>query len=457
MATLPSRPTREKLLAFIEASNLEYATIGFVDYQGTVRGKYVSRNKLLSALDKMSFPLVSLALDPTDAILLAPGIAEAESGFADASVRLLPETARLILWERAGRDLFILSEFIGEAEKYCPRAVYRRIYDQAEAMGMRPVHAVECEFTLFNETAGSAAAKGYRNLEVATPHKTYYSLVRQGVQAEFYNELMDMAQSMRIPLESLHEEMSDGFMEVAIQHGNDAGVPDSAALFKTFAKIVAQRNNKLISFMARWSTAVDGQSGHIHASLTDLEGNPLFHDAGDPDGMSRTMKYFIGGMQALMGDFMIMLAPNINSFKRLVPGIFAPISAEWGIENRTCAIRAIPGSPSSSRVECRTPGADANPYLSIAAIVAAGLHGIREKIEPTEPTVVNAYDLETPEALRFPTDFKDAIQRFHTSEQARAWFGAAFVDAYAGSRMTQLEQFAAMVTDRELERFFELV
>jgi len=457
MATLPSRPTREELLTFIEDSNLEYATIGFVDYQGTVRGKYVSRNKLLSALDKMAFPLVSLALDPTDAILLAPGIAEAESGFADAPVRLLPETARFVPWERDGRNLFILAEFTGEGEKYCPRAVYRRVFDQAHDMGMRPVHAVECEFTLFNETAESAAQKGYRDLEVATPHKTYYSLVRQGVQAEFYNELMDMAAAMRIPLESLHEEMSDGFMEVAIQHGSGADVPDSAALFKTFAKVVAQRNNKLVSFMARWSTEVDGQSGHIHASLTDLDGQPLFHDAGDQDGMSQTMKYFIGGMQALMGDFMIMLAPNLNSFKRLVPGIFAPISAEWGIENRTCAIRAIPGSPSSSRIECRTPGADANPYLSIAAIIAAGLHGIREKIEPSAPTIGNAYDLETPEALRFPTDFKEAIQRFHNSKEARAWFGDAFVDAYAGSRTTQLEQFAAMVTDRELERFFELV
>ncbi len=447
----------DDLKSFIAESDLEYATLGFVDLQGTVRGKYVSRSKLESALDGMQFPLISLALDPTDAILTAPGIADPESGYSDRPVRVLPESARFIPWERPGRNLFLLCEFIDEFAAYCPRNVYHRIAERAATLGYTAAHAVEFEFTLFNETAKTAYAKNYKNMELATPHKTYYSLVRQGVQAEFYNDLMDACKTLRIPLESLHEEMGDGFMEAAIQYGYGVSAVDNAALFRTFAKIIAQRRGQLATFMARWSNDADGQSGHIHISLKDKQGKPVFYDANAAHTISDTMRYFIGGMQRLMGEFLLLCAPNINSFKRLVPGIFAPISAQWGIENRTCAIRAIPSSPKSTRIECRTPGADANPYLSTSAILAAGLYGIENKLEPSEPSSGNVYDSVVPEALQFPETFGAAIDRFYKSDIARAYFGDAFVNAYALSRKSQFDQFNAMVTDRELTRFFELV
>jgi glutamine synthetase len=457
MVELPLKPTMAQLKQYIADSELEFATISFVDYQGTVRGKYVSRSKLESALENMTFPVVSLALDPTDAILFAPVIADASSGFPDRPVKLLPETARLIPWAPERRNLLIMSEFTGDFADYCPRNVFNRVVSHAETMGFRPCAATELEFTLFNETARSIVDKGHKNLQPATPHRTYYSLVRQEVQSEIYNRLMDMCLSMRIPVESLHEEMGDGFMEVAVKYGHDASVPDASALFRTFAKVVAQRNGQVASFMARWSNDADGQSGHVHASLQKLDGTPVFYDETDPNKISETMRYFIGGMQHLMGDFLLMFAPNINSYKRLVPGIFAPISAAWGIENRTCSIRAIPGSAKSSRIECRTPGADANPYLSLAAVLTAGLHGIEHKIEPTAPFEGNAYEVEIPEALRLPGSFSESIERFKGSAHARRYFGDGFVDAYADTRRAQHDQFAALVTDRELERFFELV
>lgn len=457
MVDLPLTPDISELKKYISDSNLEYATIGFIDYQGTVRGKYVSRAKLESALDSMSFPIVSLALDPTDAILFAPVVADAGSGFPDRPVRLLPETARLIPWAPERRNLLLLSEFAGDFADYCPRNVFSRVVSHAQQLGYRPCMSTELEFTLFDETPASVVEKGHRNLKLATPHRTYYSLVRQEAQSEIYNQLMDMCASLRIPIDSIHEEMGDGFMEIAVKYGHDASVPDASALFRTFAKVVAQRNGKLATFMARWSNNADGQSGHIHASLQKLDGTSAFHDEAAAHKMSETMRFFVGGMQALMGDFLLMFAPNINSFKRLVPGIFAPISAEWGVENRTCSIRAIPGSPKSSRIECRTPGADANPYLSIAGVLAAGLHGVENRIEPTAPLEGNAYDNKTPEALRLPGSFAEAITRFRGSAAARRYFGDGFVDAYADTRTAQLEQFAAMVTDRELERFFELV
>lgn len=455
---LPDIKTNEDLLTYISETDLEFATIGFVDYQGTVRGKYVSRDKLVSALDGMTLPLVTLFLDPTDAILEAPGSAEnSGQSYADRPVHLLPETARLIPWERERRNLFLMAEYSPPFADFCPRNVYHRAYDYAQRLGFSAQHSVELEFTLFNETALSAAEKGYRGLNIATPHKTYYSLVRQGVQSGFYNDLMDMCAAMNIPLESLHEEMGDGFMEVALKYGTGVEMADRAALFRTFAKIVAQRQDKLVSFMARWSNACDGQSGHVHVSLTDAAGTPVFHDDADPNKMSDTMRHFIGGMQKLLPEFLLMCAPNINSFKRLVPGIFAPISTHWGIENRTCAIRAIPGAPKSSRVECRIPGADANPYLSLAALLAAGLYGVEHRITPTAPCEDITYDMDIPAEHAIPGSLREAIDRFSGSAVARQVFGDGFVDAYADTRRTQLAQFNATVTDAELGRFFELV
>ncbi|MGO4560249.1 glutamine synthetase family protein [Mesorhizobium sp. 2RAF21] len=457
MTKLPLKPTMSELKKFIVDSELEFAVVSFVDFQGTVRGKYVSRTKLESALDNMSIPILTMALDPTDAILYAPIVADVAEGYPDRPIKLLPETARLIPWAPERRNLMIMSQMAGDAVEYCTRTIFNRVVERSEALGYRPCVATELEFTLFNETARSIIDKGHRNLQPATPNKTYYSLVRQEVQSDIYNKIMDMCLGLQIPIESLHEEMGDGFMEVAVRYGHDATVPDAAALFRTFAKVVAQQNGQVATFMARWSNQADGQSGHIHASMQKLDGTPVFYDAADPNKISAQMRHFIGGMQLLMGDFMLMFAPNINSYKRLVPGIFAPVSAAWGIENRTCAIRAIPGSAKSSRIECRTPGADANPYLSLAAVITAGLHGIENRIEPTEPFAGNVYAVEIPEALRLPTSFAESIARFRGSAYARKYFGDAFVNAYADTRKTQLEQFSALVTDRELERFFELV
>ncbi len=168
------------------------------------------------------------------------------------------------------------------------------------------------------------------------------------------------------------------------------------------------------------------------------------------------MHHMLGGMQRLMPELLLMLAPNVNSFKRLVPGIFAPIAAFWGVENRSCALRVIPGTPASTRVECRTPGADANPYLVTAALVGAALYGVEHQIEPGPPLQRDAYAAEVPEELAFPAAFRDGIDRFRASAVARELFGDTFVDHYADTREWQEREFRALVTDRELERFFEL-
>jgi glutamine synthetase len=170
------------------------------------------------------------------------------------------------------------------------------------------------------------------------------------------------------------------------------------------------------------------------------------------------MRHFIGGQQTHMADLTAMVAPTVNSYRRLVPGLWAPTDATWGIDNRTCAIRGLPGSPKSHRIEYRVPGADANPYLVAAAAIASGLHGIEQGTEPTTPQTGNSYDTEHPEPLRLPTNLVDAGKRFAGSAMAREWFGDAFVDHFAASRNWEARQLPMdpAISTAELDRYFEL-
>jgi glutamine synthetase len=184
----------------------------------------------------------------------------------------------------------------------------------------------------------------------------------------------------------------------------------------------------------------------------------LFHNPRDENGMSEIQRHAVGGLQKLLPDLLLMLAPNVNSFKRLAPGAFAPIAATWGVENRTCAIRVIPGRASAQRIELRAPGSDSNPYLLAACLLAATLWGIEQRIEPAAPMLGSCYERadSIPEDQHFPGTFRQAIERFGESSHARELFGDDFVEMYAGTRMAQAEQFARMVTDKELERFLEM-
>ena len=254
--------------------------------------------------------------------------------------------------------------------------------------------------------------------------------------------------------------MGAGVIEAAIQVYTALSAADKASLFKTYTKALIQNRELIATFMAKWNVDEAGQSGHLHLSLTTDEGatNP-FHDPAAEHGISDTMRHFIGGQQTHMADLTAMVAPTVNSYRRLIPGMWAPTDATWGIDNRTCAIRALPGSPKSHRLEYRVPGADANPYLVAAAAIASGLHGIEHAIEPTERHSGNAYDGDHPDHLRLPSNLADAGTRFAGSAMAREWFGDAFVDHFAASRDWEARQLPLepAISTAEMDRYFELI
>lgn len=448
--------TTDDVLKLVKERNPGNIKVGVFDVDGVMRGKYMSQKKFLSALKKgFGFCDVVLGWDINDQLYDNVTYTGWHTGYPDAPVRILPETCRELGFEN--NTLFFLGEFYNQAEAVCPRGTLRRVCERARDMGYEVFSAFEYEFFVFSENAHSIREKHYRDLKAMAPGYFGYSNIRNSVGSDFYQELWAACEQLDLPLEGLHEETGPGVMEGAITVDTAVNAADKAAMFKTFVKIIAQKHDLLATFMAKWSPNWPGQSGHIHMSLKGENGEAVFFDPDAPDGLSRTMRHFIAGQQQLLPEMLAMVAPTINSYRRLIPGFWAPTEASWGIDNRTCALRAIPGSPDSQRVEYRVAAADANPYIILAAALASGLWGIENKAELTEPVKGNAYDQTFPEELKFSADLWDAAQRLKKSEAARDWLGDAFVDHFAATREWEVREFRKHISMWELDRYFEII
>ncbi|MDH3579306.1 MAG: glutamine synthetase [Hyphomicrobiales bacterium] len=445
------------LKKLVEERGMSHVKVGVFDVDGVLRGKYMAKGKFFSALEKgFGFCDVVLGWDSYDQLYENPGVKYTgwHTGYPDAPVRLLPEMTRELPLE--DNMIFVLGEFCDEAEKLCPRGILRKVIERASAMGFETMAGLEYEFFVFDETPNSVREKHYRDMTPMAPGYFGYSFIRATTGADFYRGLLDMCQVMDIPIEGLHEETGPGALEAAIEVASALEAADRAALFKTFTKIFAQRQEKMATFMAKWSPDWPGQSGHIHMSLWK-GGKSVFHDAKAEHKMSETMRHFIGGQQALMPELLCMTASTINAYTRMIPGFWAPTDASWGIDNRTCALRIVPGSEKSQRVEYRIGPADANPYLALAAALGSGLWGVEHKIEPGTPVQGNAYDINFPDEYKLPATLWDAAQRLRKSKAAEELFGGDFVDHYATSREWEEREFRKAITDWEMERYFEII
>jgi glutamine synthetase len=442
--------------AIVEQRKLSHVKVGVFDVDGIMRGKYMSRAKFLSALESgYGFCDVVLGWDCQDQLYDNVQFTGWHTGYPDAPVRILPESCRPLPFEDDA--LLFLSEFAPPAEQICPRGVLRRVLERARGMGFEVYSGFEYEVFFFNETPESVRQKRYRDLQPMAPGWFGYSVIRNSVSADFYRQMLAMCETMDFGIEGLHEETGPGVIEAAIGFDQALAAADKAALFKTFVKVLAQRNAMMATFMAKWSRDVPGQSGHIHLSLRGRDGKPVFHDPAQPHSMSETMRHFVGGQQRLMPELLAMVAPTINSYTRLIPGFWAPTDATVGVENRTCALRIIPGSAKSQRVEYRVAAADANPYVILSAALASGLWGIEHRIEPEPLVDGNAYDRKFPEALALPRSLWESAQRLKQSRMARECFGEAFVQHFAATREWEEREFRKHITDWELARYFEII
>jgi len=446
----------EQARLIVEERKLKHVKIGIFDVDGVMRGKYMSREKFFSALEKgFGFCDVVLGWDVRDQLYDNVNYTGWHTGYPDAMARLIPESCRELPLEE--NMLFFLAEFTEGGAAICPRATLQRTLDKAKAMGLDIYCGFEYEFFVFNETPQTIREKQYQKLKPMTPAEFGYSVIRNSTESETYHSLLELSEAMDFPLEALHEETGPGVLEAAIAYDRAMASADKAALFKTFVKVALQKRGKMATFMAKWSPDFPGQSGHIHLSIKNLEGEPLFFEEGQEGGMSQLMRHFIAGQQKLMPELMAMIAPTINSYRRLIPGFWAPTEASIGIDNRTCAIRIIPGDRQSQRLEYRIGAADANPYIILSAVIASGLWGIENKVEIESLTSGSAYDQQFPDHLRLPATLWEAAQGLKSSAVARSYFGDAFVDHFAASREWEEREFRKHISQWELERYFEII
>ena len=445
--------------AIIEQRGLSHVKVGVFDADGILRGKYMAVDKFMSALEGgFGFCDVVLGWDSNDQLYENPGVEYTgwHTGYPDAPVVLDPSSCRELPLE--GNMLLFLGQFDQRAAEVCPRATLQRVLNKADQMGYEVMAAFEYEFFLFDETPDSIREKGYRDLQPLTPGFFGYSVIRNSVHADLHCQILEMCETMDFALEGLHTETGPGVLEAAIRVDKASNAADKAALFKTFIKVLAQNNQLMATFMAKWSNDYPGQSGHIHISLKDkASGANIFFDEGGQHGISELQRQFIAGQQKLLPEFLAMVAPTINAYSRMIPGFWAPTHATWGIENRTNALRVIPGSAKTQRVEYRIAASDANPYLALAAAVASGLHGIEHKLQPDEPVHGNAYDREHAPELALPQTLDQAAWALRKSNAAREAFGSAFVDHFATSREWEAREFRKHITDWELARYFEII
>ena len=315
--------------------------------------------------------------------------------------------------------------------------------------------SLEFEFFNFAETPQSWADKKGVGPEPITPGMFGYSLLRAHHAKDYFKALFAEMAAFGVPIEGLHTETGPGVYEAAIVYSDAMTAGDRAILFKAGTKEIAARFGIMPSFMAKWSQSYPGCSGHVHQSLSDGKRN-VFFDAKGRAGMSKTFERYLAGQVAVLLEFAPMFWPTINSYKRLVDGFWAPVKPTWGIDNRTASFRVIPGAAKSTRLETRCPGADVNPYLALAACIAAGMHGIEKAMKLTAAPI-HGTNVGAEQIPRAPRTLIETTRAFRASDTARDWFGDEFVDHFAATREWEWRQWQDAVTDWELKRYFEII
>lgn len=379
-----------------------------------------------------------------------------EGGYGDWQARPDWDTLRVVPWLE--RTALVLSDVYDEeadaAIAVAPRTVLRRQIARAAALGLHAKMASELEFYLLGESYEAAHAKDYRDLATAGWYNEDYHLLHGTRGEPFYRALRNNLSAAGVPIEFTKGEAGVGQHEINIRYTDALEAADRHALLKHGAKEIAIGQGRAITFMAKPDAGWTGSSSHIHLSLWDEGGERnLFHDPdGAPYGMSRTMRHFLGGLIACAPELSLLVAPNINSYKRYAVASWAPIGVAWGRDNRTCGFRVV-GRGGSLRIENRLPGADTNPYLAYAACLAAGLHGIEREIAPPAEFRGNAYTAAG--VPRVPRTLHEAIDAFAGSAVARDALGADVAAHYLHAARVEQDIHDAAVTSWERERYFE--
>ncbi|MCQ4082676.1 glutamine synthetase family protein [Streptomyces sp. RB6PN25] len=443
----------DELRRLVDSGAVDTVVLAFTDMQGRLQGKRFAARFFLDEVLEGGTEGCNylLAVDADMNTVDGYAMSSWERGYGDFAIHADQATLRRTPWNEGTALLLAdLAWHDGTPVAASPRQILRRQLDRVAERGWTALVGTELEFMVFNDTYEDAWKCGYRGLNPANQYNVDYSVLGTGRVEPLLRRIRNEMGAAGMTVESAKGECNLGQHEIAFRYDEALVTCDQHVIYKTGAKEIAAQQGSALTFMAKYDER-EGNSCHIHLSLRNQAGDPVLADDSGEHGMSPTMRHFLAGQLAALRDFTLLYAPNINSYKRYRPGSFAPTAVAWGPDNRTCALRVI-GHGHSLRFENRVPGGDVNPYLAVAAMVAAGLYGIEHELELPDPCTANAY---VGNAVHVPATLREAAELWQASDLARGAFGDEVVDHYAHMARVEQDAYDSAVTDWERYRSFE--
>ncbi|GAA3856366.1 glutamine synthetase family protein [Saccharothrix violaceirubra] len=439
-----------ELRGLVDSGTVDTVLVAAVDMQGRLQGKRCAGRFFVDEV--LAHPAEScdylLAVDVEMNPVGGYALSSWDRGYGDFVMRPDLSTLRRIPWhEGTALVLCDLEREDGTPVEPSPRRVLRRQLDRLAARGLRADVGTELEFLVFDDTYEDAWDRRYRDLTPANRYNVDYSLLGTGRVEPLLRDIRNHMAGAGLRVESAKGECNPGQHEITFRYADALVTCDNHSVYKTGAKEIAARHGRSLTFMAKYNER-EGNSCHVHLSLRTDDGRPAFADEG---GMSAPMRHFLAGQLAALRELTYFLAPNVNSYKRFAPGSFAPTAVAWGRDNRTCALRVV-GRGAALRFENRVPGGDVNPYLAVAALIAAGLHGLDRELPLEDAFVGNAYAADR---ATVPTTLREAASLLAGSAVAHEAFGEDVVAHYLNAARVEQAAFDATVTDWERIRGFE--
>jgi glutamine synthetase len=440
----------DELIRLVEAGSVDTVLLAITDMQGRLQGKRMAARHFLDDTVEHDAEGCSylLAVDVDMNTVAGYEMSSWDSGYGDFVMRPDLSTLRHVPWQ-AGTVLVIADVLWldGTPVPASPRQILKKQTARLAERGWTAYVGTELEFIVFRDTYEDAWRKGYRDMTPANLYNVDYSLLGTARIEPLLRRIRNSMAGAGLTVESAKGECNFGQHEIAFRYDEALRTADNHSIYKNGAKEIAAQEGCSLTFMSKYD-AREGNSCHIHLSVRSADGAPVMAEG---HGFTPLFDQWLAGQLACLRDLTLFLAPNINSYKRFAAGSFAPTSIAWGRDNRTCALRVV-GHGSSLRIENRVPGGDVNPYLSIAAIIAAGLHGVDNGLTPEDAFVGNAYESDKP---RVPSSLREARELFLGSAVARAAFGDDVVEHYGNMARIELAAYDAAVTDWERIRGFE--
>ncbi|CAN5484410.1 glutamine synthetase family protein [soil metagenome] len=452
---MPASLTVEQLQTLVAGGDIDTVVVAFPDMQGRLQGKrcharFFVEEVLAHAAEACNY---LLAVDVEMNTVAGYAMTSWDTGYGDFVLRPDLATLRLVPWQ-PGTALVIcdLEWADGSPVTPSPRHILRRQLDRLAERGLVALAGTELELIVFRDTYEQAWRSGYRDLTPANQYNVDYSLLGTGRVEPLLRRIRNEMTGAGLVVESAKGECNLGQHEIAFRYDEALTTADQHVLYKLGAKEIAAQEGMSLTFMAKYDER-EGSSCHIHLSVRSTDGTPVMagDGTGAAAGFSPLMEHWLAGQLAALEELTLLYAPNVNSYKRFAVGSFAPTAVAWGRDNRTCSLRVV-GSGHSLRIENRVPGGDVNPYLALAAVIAAGLHGLDEDLALDEELIGNAYESDRE---RVPSTLRDAVARFEGSAVARSAFGEDMVEHYLHAAHVEQAAFDASVTDWERVRCFE--